>query len=625
MTALQDQSNSLQSLFGSFRAEWLQEKLFSLFSEPAYFPSLKDHRPCVLIGGRGTGKTTALRCMSYEGQFALAGDRFADVAASDFVGLYHKVNTTRVSAFEGSIRTPEQWRRIFSHYTNVEICEMLLAAFDWHKSQSASSETIDVKTCRRVAASFGYDNVSSEDGLRSCVSDALAAIERCINNVSLPEPTLSLLQVPIDLLASGLRTTKLLDGKIFYVILDEYENYLDYQQQIMNTLVKHSSGSYVFKIGVRELGWRVRSTLNPNEYLVNPADYELINIENRLSETFPKLAREVCEARLAAWDSSFTEHHASLDRLLPALSQDREADMLGVDKHLEGFREYLLSRKNDAVLSLKNLEMYVFLSLNEGNFDAALKELILYAAGETQQKDRYHNYKYAYLFSITGKGAEISKYYCGTDVFSLISRNNLRFFLQLVTESLARHLAGGNPVNSSISFEDQTKAARQVGLQYLTELEGVTVRGVQLVKLLLGLGRLFQILSMNPAGSAPECNQFQLRSNRTLSHETIEFASALLRDGVMHLALVRSPGTKLATDSDIREWDYSPHPIFAPFFNFSHRRKRKLDLTEQDIADMVRQPQVTIKRLLRERSSLAEQQMPTQLMLFDDYFGASNA
>jgi len=51
----------LNSLFGSYKAEWLRSKIFDLFAEPSYFPELKDNRPCVLEGGRGTGKTTVLR------------------------------------------------------------------------------------------------------------------------------------------------------------------------------------------------------------------------------------------------------------------------------------------------------------------------------------------------------------------------------------------------------------------------------------------------------------------------------------------------------------------------------------------------------------------------------------
>ena len=43
----------LSKLF-AYRAEWLKEKLFDLFTEPSYFPELDSDVPVVLMGGRGT-------------------------------------------------------------------------------------------------------------------------------------------------------------------------------------------------------------------------------------------------------------------------------------------------------------------------------------------------------------------------------------------------------------------------------------------------------------------------------------------------------------------------------------------------------------------------------------------
>ena len=61
----------LDELFGSYKAEWLKGKIFDFFTAPNYFTNLKDNRPCILQGGRGTGKTTVLRGLSYQGQYAI--------------------------------------------------------------------------------------------------------------------------------------------------------------------------------------------------------------------------------------------------------------------------------------------------------------------------------------------------------------------------------------------------------------------------------------------------------------------------------------------------------------------------------------------------------------------------
>jgi hypothetical protein len=77
----------LSHLFGSYKAEWLKEQLFDLFTEPTYFPELQTARPCILVGGRGTGKTTVLRSLSYDGQFALNAGKGVEDFPYSITGL----------------------------------------------------------------------------------------------------------------------------------------------------------------------------------------------------------------------------------------------------------------------------------------------------------------------------------------------------------------------------------------------------------------------------------------------------------------------------------------------------------------------------------------------------------
>src|SRR6478736_8889690 len=107
---------NLNESFGSYRAEWLKGKIFDLFAEPSYFTALQDNRPCVLQGGRGTGKTTVLRGLSYQGQFALHEKNINKFDESPFIGIYHRVNTNHVRAFVGAGLNEDEWMKIFGHY-----------------------------------------------------------------------------------------------------------------------------------------------------------------------------------------------------------------------------------------------------------------------------------------------------------------------------------------------------------------------------------------------------------------------------------------------------------------------------------------------------------------------------
>jgi hypothetical protein len=365
----------------------------------------------------------------------------------------------------------------------------------------------------------------------------------------------------------------------------------------------------------------MRSTLNGTEQLISPADYELIHIERRLAANFTNFARDVCEARLRQWSHSTNSPHLALDDLLPELPYLKEADLLGVSNRVQDLRRQFTQEKDALSLQqIDDLQLYVFWRLEEEDFGRTLKAVREMIAGSSHQKDRYNNYKYAMLFTITSNGAKISKYYCGNRVFSTIARNNIRFYLHLVSAAIDLHRVKKKNLGEPVSFADQTLAAREVGLQYLTELEGVTVQGVQLVKLILGFGRLFQILSRHPIGNAPETMEFSIRQKGSSEGDVTNSVRQLITNAVMHLALVRSPGTKLATEADIKQWDYSLHPIFAPYFNFSHRRKRKLEVSERELLRMVEAPQDAIKALLKGKASLVDDEAPEQLQLFNDYY-----
>ena len=111
----------LSKLFGSYKAEWLKEDIFRLFEEPEYFPEFRTSRPCVLKGGRGTGKTTVLRGLSYDGQYALSGKNSSIIDAWDYIGLYHRVDTNRVTAFKGPELPESDWIHMFDMETEKSL------------------------------------------------------------------------------------------------------------------------------------------------------------------------------------------------------------------------------------------------------------------------------------------------------------------------------------------------------------------------------------------------------------------------------------------------------------------------------------------------------------------------
>jgi hypothetical protein len=621
----------LRQLFGSYKAEWLQERLYELFTEPAYFPELTTTRSCILIGGRGTGKTTVLRGLSYEGQAALKGNHNS-IIDWKFYGLYYRVNTNHVTAFNGPELTTKEWSSLFAHYMNLLLCDLLLEFVEWFEIRTGKTIDLDQLICRRISASLHLPECTSHKKIRQSLIDSRIEFEAYINNVVDAErPKLSMQAAPVDGLCNALRELDEFKKAQFFILFDEYENLLDYQQQVVNTLIKHASDAYCFKIGVRELGWRCRSTLNENEQLTHPADYAKIDISEKLSgSTFKEFALSVCQARIDRIQLRQDGTCFNLRDSLESLSSEEEAEKLGVRKVSDEIARKLKDtlKDNDSELNeITPLEFY-FMQYWAESKEISLLEVFKERLDRPEKwRERFGNYRHLLLYTIRRGKRGIRKYYCGWDTYTLMAAGNIRFVLELVDQCLVKLAQEEGCVDSPISPEIQTRVAQQVGKMNLSELEGLSVDGAQLTKLLLSLGRVFQVMASDAVGHTPEVNQFQLSVTRkkdgSLDAES-NAAEKLLNSAVMHLALVRSLGNKPGDIGDTKDYDYMIHPIYSGLFEISPRRKRKTTLLPNEVLSLIRKPKETIRRVLKENNRSLESHLPEQLTLFERFYDADS-
>ena len=613
----------LSRLFGSYRAEWLREQIFDYFSEPSYFPELQEPRPCILLGGRGTGKTTVLRSMSYEGRFALAKQDAAQIKMFSYYGFYHRVNTNRVQAFTGPEKTEEQWTRLFAHYLNLLLVDLVLEFLLWyqrHHPKELCSLTTD--SCKLLCKSLHLPQADTVPDFSRALRLGIVAFEAAINNiVDSTSIKLSLQGAPIDLLFAALTQIPCFAAKHFFFLIDEYENLDDYQQRVVNTLIKHSGDSYTFKIGVKELGMRCRTTLNANEQLVSPADYVRIPIKDKLTgERFISLVLKICNTRLA---HALGSSDCDLRTLFPDLSEDREALILDAEGNGEAaqcdkqIREVLSPYGKDIIAAITPLKSYYLVHWADHESWSLSEMARRYALAPEVWDERFLNYKHALLFGLKAGKSGIRKYYCGWETFAKLAAENIRFFMELIHQTLMLHFERNGKLDEPIPPKTQTEAAMRVGKKNLSELEGLNVSGSKLTRLLLSLGRVFQVMAADPFGHTPEVTQFHMSESEG---ELPDTATSLLNAAIDHLALVRYAGSKLSDDTDTRDYDYSIHPIFSAYFVYSYRRKRKLSISSQQLLGLVDNHKQTIRSILASSGRKDDIPLPEQLMLFQSYY-----
>ena len=617
---LDQQIAKLDELFGSYKAEWLNEKIFHFFATPSYFNVFKDNRPCVLIGGRGTGKTTVLRGLSYQGQYALNHNDISKFDSNNYIGIYFRCDTNHVHAFSGRGIEKETWVNIFAHYFNLIITYEILCCLAWHKTKRPEDEVLSEHACKLIAISLHLDEgIKDFDSLLKNLEMAMYRFQAEVNSIADGNmPKLSMAGDPIRIVTEQSRQLRQFQGKTFYLLVDEYENLLDEQQQILNTLLKHTPQSYTMKIGVREMGWRVRYTLNNQELVNDPADYVKYNIVEEFtgntSDKFEEFARDVCQRRIKDLFGDNGDEYC-IERSLLGLTIEEEAIKLGVENHKYYSEVCDYEKQHGLKLEIPSLYKF-FLAYWSDNHGESLESVINNYLNNIHNWDiRYGNYNYSLLFKIkTGRGSGgIQKYYAGWNTFVKLANGNIRYLMELVYRSYYLYIQQGGDIMKPVLPEIQTKAARNVGLKNLTELEGTWQNGAQLTRLVQSFGTIFSRLAKNGDNSAPEIMQFEIEGERS------ERTESILSAGIMNLALVRLPANKQSGRGSVKEFMYMLHPIFSPYFIYSFRKKRKMPITNAEFLSCIDNQKEAVSSILGKKNIRIEPDTDTPIQLFINF------
>ena len=590
----------LNAMFGTYRAEWLNNKIFKFFAVPSYFAELKGNRPCVLQGGRGTGKTTVLRGLSYKGQWALCNQDINVFDNNDFIGIYLRFNTNHTHAFEGIGADRRQWQRIFAHYLNLLICKEILQFVEWHKNIVPDDEELSMQACRLVAATLNLDGiVNNRIELYEEIELSMYKFQSAINNIADGMVLkLSMQSEPINVLTQKLVELSQFNEKMFYIMMDEYENLTDDEQEVVNTYLKHNNKRYTFKIGVRELGWRVKNTLNPDELLTSMADYALIPIEDNFyknEKLFLDFATEVCEQRIQALMEGERENYR-IEQAFAPLSYEDEAILLKVESHKNylAVKEYLEQQGKN--LNLTPLYMFTLGYWAEKENRSIEDVVTEYETQTVFWNQRYDNYKYSMLFKIrSGRGSGLKKYYAGWSTILKMANGNIRYVLEMVYHSYVKHLNNGYGFETPVSPRLQTEAAYDVGGIMLQDLEQEAKNGYKLSKLVINIGSFFNQLATDSDNTAPEITEFYIEEKITSE------VDELLKLGVMHMAFIRMPNTKNSGIGATKDFLYSLHPAFAARFVYSFRRKRKIVITNSDFLSLTVSHKQLTERVLSKK------------------------
>lgn len=614
---------TLRQLFDdNIRAEWSTQYFEDLFVPPTYLTKLESVRPCFLFGGRGTGKTTALRSLGYDSvakRLDIEGSTFSD---QEFLGILVRMNKNQVRGFCGEELDDSSWRKLFAHFFNLKVSLEFTKLAEWLESNGYVQ--LGGSSMKLVAKALGLADATNVSALSSAIKEAIVELELYVNNPLNSQPvTLSMAETPLRLIADELAKTETLSGKVFFCCIDEYENLLDYQQAVINTYIKHAEPPLTYKVGVRTNGLRNRQTLDGGDLLKTPDDFAEIEIAE---EGFNYFAKAVAEKRLQYANKGRTLVPDKLEEFLPDLSLEDEAILLGAEKIAQEVVAELLD--TDFVLAekiqVKNKADICFLRYWQEASGLSLPALASdWLDNEPTWSTRIDNHRYASLFWITKgkKGARIRKYYCGARTFLSLPAGNIRYFLELLDAAIKFELdAGTNDQKQGLlapSPKSQTLAAASVGKRQLNQLEGLADHGVQLKRLVLAIGKVFFEFARTPQGRSPEVASFVIEG----TPQEVSRIRTLMDEGVAHLAFEVAPRTKATTNLEIKDDEFRLHSIFCAFFEITHRKKRRTTFNARNLlAVLDDKPSKAISMLMGGGQQSDEDDLPEQLAFFTTFY-----
>jgi hypothetical protein len=628
----------LQGVFAKNRAEELEKDVWKQFVVPHFYSRLDlttARKPRIIVGGRGCGKTMLLRYLSYETMFSNQRPAVPDDAISH-IGLYWRTDTHFMNLMKGRGIDDSKWHAAFSHIAAVELAREVLGSLG-NMADSALSlinrtdlEQLDFSRLRAFDSSLPSTLVELSDYFEGLVWN----VQSWVNDTNkAPEPRFlagkDFLQALITVIKRALPA---LTAANFFVYIDEYENLAQYQKKIVNAWLKHSSTPLIFNLAMKRNAFDTQETTGP-ESLQDIHDYRIYDLEAEIKKDFSLFAAEILLLKLGlagqnvpvnldvlrdperlverATQSYRAGVIARAEFLFPGLSHREMANDVFASKplsdNLRAKVKQALHSKGSQIdpnafirphLPEASLITPALLNRKTVSPEHVLDELEKLESGKsndfTGTRDLIHNNfvgSYLQLFEARSRPCP---YYSGFSAFCLLSRNNLRHFLELCHQSINRveDWQGETAVARLI----QAEAARYASTAFLREIRSCGPHGLQLHAFALRLGSLFSISQQRPSQSEPEVTHFSIGDGTIqLEERDLEF----LREAVKWSILYEEKETKQKDASDPSDTEYILDPIYAPYFHISYSKRRRVKLRSEEVIALIRGSYDQVRDLLR--------------------------
>lgn len=640
-------SASQANPFRAYRTEQLEGIWRFYVKEP--FDKLLGPKPLIFEGGRGSGKTMFFACNSWRERFReiesmSENPRALFSSAKDpnyFVGIYYRADAPFIGSFYGKSIDDDIWRSLFATYFNVVICREIFLFLKECINRELLFESQLTDVSRIISQKLDQSDIQDPSAIIELLDRMLDRIEVYSNDVSKERPILLNPGTLIKTTIESLRTTAIFASTNFHIFIDEYETFNESQQVQINTLIKMSQSWLVYDVSVKNKGIKTFGTLT-GEVIQDPHDFNYFKPETQINEAdYKNLLIKICEKRFKELVVKDYQNHNLIDirYYLGEYDLEKEVKDLATEESTHAFKPRLKEIINQSIsdpalaaqvytelaeCSLVNSRMHLCLLLRIGQHSIGVMELYEEYRRWTQgQSSRYkewlNNMELAIVFLLCREAKRPKQYY-GFDVYSMLSSGIIRYFLELCEHAFDFAISNKFSIENlrPLTIVEQSKAARYVSRYKISDIEWFKPHGNILKRFILLLGQMYRELQTNSNVTLgePEQNHFYTKPN-----ELDKESSQLLEIAVMHNVLQEKLPTKEKDDLPIEIIDYHINHIYCPYFDISYRKKRKIQISPDELRDLFlsnsAEAKKTARMILQRFRSLVDSKVSPSLEQLD--------
>lgn len=613
--------------FSTARAEFHSDNnsVFGRFVVPPYIDSCnlaKIDQSMAIVGGRGCGKTTFVRYFSHWTQFDIEREE-VPLESLETIIFYWKPDTTYVRALTQSWLS-EKNSRLFFHTLSGLLClqEIVccLENISKHFSELVGQLKGNSEFWRRVNRITGEEFTTLLD-VKNWIDDSLYDVEMSINaNDEKNLVRIDAKAIFEHLLPPIKQHCELLSKTRFKIFVDEFENLAEYQQKIINGYRKHSNALISWNVAHKRFA-KLSSETEGQENLQHGNDYREFILDESFQGESSEFEKHVflCELLiLSLLDSGLTYSMPNFDS--KTLGDPTKLHLRKCDKYRNSVVEKVKSifptpsNKNLAEIAIKKnaVKNIVIQSLDgvEGLIDPLKSDLLtkrpdvaIASIAITSQRSfdpvdlisfvenkyatshpynqRARTYLLTAMFNLNARYSYIDiPIYSGFDRFCLMSMFNIRHFFDLCYNSFLL-MDSQQIVNSvddfpAVSVNEMHQGAINSSISIIKEIPTYAPLGLTLNGLVNRLGDIFQILQKGSIQSEPERTHFYILND---FGDLPEKTKQIIDQAKCWRVLIEYPATKDKNSNSSSGYEYQLNPIYAPYFNISFRKIRRIEFT----------------------------------------------